>query len=39
MDVSGDGNALSFAGDFALVNGASRRKAAAVSSGIRTLRA
>jgi hypothetical protein len=23
MDVSGDGNALSFAGDFALVNGAS----------------
>jgi hypothetical protein len=39
MDVSADGNTLYFAGDFALVNGASRRNAAAVSSGIGTLRA
>jgi hypothetical protein len=39
MDVSADGNTLYFVGDFALVNGASRRNAAAVSSGIGTLRA
>jgi hypothetical protein len=39
MDVSADGNTLYFAGDFALVNGSSRRNAAAVSSGIGTLRA
>jgi trimeric autotransporter adhesin len=39
MDVSADGDTLYFAGDFALVNGASRRNAAAVSSGIGTLRA
>jgi trimeric autotransporter adhesin len=39
MDVSADGNTLYFAGDFALVNGSSRRNAAAVSSGVGTLRA
>jgi hypothetical protein len=39
MDVSADGNTLYFAGDFALVNGTSRRNAAAVSSGVGTLRA
>jgi hypothetical protein len=39
MDVSADGNTLYFGGDFALVNGASRRNAAAVSSGVGTLRA
>jgi trimeric autotransporter adhesin len=39
MDVSADGDTLYFAGDFALVNGSSRRNAAAVSSGIGTLRA
>jgi hypothetical protein len=39
MDVSADGNTLYFAGDFALVNGSSRRNAAAVPSGIGTLRA
>jgi trimeric autotransporter adhesin len=39
MDVSADGNTLYFVGDFALVNGASRRNGAAVSSGIGTLRA
>jgi hypothetical protein len=39
MDVSADGNTLYFAGDFALVNGSSRRNAGAVSSGIGTLRA
>ena len=39
MDVSADGDTLYFGGDFALVNGASRRNAAAVSSGIGTLRA
>jgi trimeric autotransporter adhesin len=39
MDVSADGNTLYFAGDFARVNGTFRRNAAAVSSGIATLRA
>ena len=39
LDVSADGNTLYFGGDFALVNGHSRRNAAAVSSGIGTLRA
>jgi trimeric autotransporter adhesin len=39
MDVSPDGNTLYFSGDFALVNGTSRRNAAAVSTGIATLRA
>jgi trimeric autotransporter adhesin len=39
MDVSPDGDTLYFAGDFALVNGTSRRNAAAVSTGIATLRA
>jgi trimeric autotransporter adhesin len=39
MDVSADGNTLYFSGDFALVNGHSRRNAAAVSTGIATLRA
>jgi trimeric autotransporter adhesin len=39
MDVSPDGDTLYFAGDFALVNGRSRRNAAAVSTGIATLRA
>ncbi|MDF2742228.1 MAG: hypothetical protein K0S88_3598 [Actinomycetia bacterium] len=39
MDVSPDGDTLYFAGDFALVNGTSRRNAAAVSTGIAALRA
>jgi hypothetical protein len=39
LDVSADGDTLYFGGDFALVNGHSRRNAAAVSSGIGTLRA
>jgi trimeric autotransporter adhesin len=39
MDVSADGNTLYFGGDFALVNGSSRRNAAAVSTGVATLRA
>jgi trimeric autotransporter adhesin len=39
MDVSANGNTLYFGGDFALVNGNSRRNAAAVSTGIATLRA
>ena len=39
MDVSADGNTLYFCGDFALVNGSSRRNAAAVSTGVATLRA
>jgi len=39
MDVSPDGDSLYFSGDFALVNGHSRRNAAAVSTGIATLRA
>jgi trimeric autotransporter adhesin len=39
MDVSPDNNTLYFSGDFALVNGRSRRNAAAVSTGIATLRA
>jgi len=39
MDVSPDGNILYFSGDFALVNGHSRRNAAAVSTGVATLRA
>ena len=39
MDVSPDGDTLYFSGDFALVNGKSRRNAAAVSTGIATLRA
>jgi len=39
MDVSPDGDTLYFSGDFALVNGHSRRNAAAVSTGIATLRA
>jgi hypothetical protein len=39
MDVSADGNTLYFSGDFALVNGTSRRNAAAVSTGVATLRA
>jgi hypothetical protein len=39
MDVSADGNTLYFSGDFALVNGRSRRNAAAVSTGVATLRA
>jgi trimeric autotransporter adhesin len=39
MDVSADGNTLYFGGDFALVNGAYRRNAAAVSTGVATLRA
>jgi trimeric autotransporter adhesin len=38
MDVSADGTTLYFAGDFARVNGASRRNAAAISSGVGTLR-
>jgi hypothetical protein len=38
MDVSADGDTLYFSGDFALVNGHSRRNAAAVSTGIATLR-
>jgi hypothetical protein len=39
MDVSPDNSTLYFSGDFALVNGHSRRNAAAVSTGIATLRA
>jgi trimeric autotransporter adhesin len=39
LDVSADGDTVYFGGDFALVNGHSRRNAAAVSSGIGTLRA
>jgi len=39
MDVSNDGNTLYFAGDFALVDGHSRRNAAAVSTGVASLRA
>jgi hypothetical protein len=39
MDVSADGNTLYFAGDFARLNGASRRNAGAVSTGVATLRA
>jgi hypothetical protein len=39
MDVSADGNTLYFGGDFALVNGTSRRNAAAVSTGVASLRA
>jgi hypothetical protein len=39
LDVSADGDTLYFGGDFALVKGHSRRNAAAVSSGIGTLRA
>jgi Domain of unknown function (DUF5122) beta-propeller len=39
MDVSPNNQTLYFSGDFALVNGASRRNAAAVSTGIATLRA
>jgi hypothetical protein len=39
MDVSADGNSLYFGGDFALVNGHARRNAAAVSTGVATLRA
>jgi trimeric autotransporter adhesin len=39
MDVHPDGDTLYFAGDFALVNGHARRNAAAVSTGIATLRA
>jgi trimeric autotransporter adhesin len=38
MDVSANGNTLYFSGDFAQVNGHSRRNAAAVSTGIATLR-
>jgi hypothetical protein len=38
MDVAPNGNTLYFSGDFALVNGRSRRNAAAVSTGIATLR-
>jgi trimeric autotransporter adhesin len=39
MKVHPNGETLYFAGDFALVNGRSRRNAAAVSTGIATLRA
>jgi hypothetical protein len=39
MDVSPNNQTLYFSGDFALVNGTSRRNAAAVSTGIATLRA
>src|SRR5215207_4702038 len=39
MAISPNNQTLYFAGDFALVNGHSRRNAAAVSSGIGTLRA
>jgi hypothetical protein len=39
MDVSADGATLYFAGDFARVSGSSRRNAAAVSSGVGSLRA
>ena len=39
MDVSPNNQNLYFSGDFALVNGISRRNAAAVSTGVATLRA
>jgi beta-propeller uncharacterized protein DUF5122 len=39
MDVSANGTTLYVGGDFALVNGSSRRNAAAVSTGVATLRA
>ena len=39
MDVSPNNQTLYFSGDFALVNGTSRRNAAAVSTGVATLRA
>jgi hypothetical protein len=39
MDVSADESSLSFGGDFAPVNGAARRDAAAVSTGVAKLRA
>ena len=39
MAVSPDNQTLYFSGDFALVNGTSRRNAAAVSTGVATLRA
>jgi hypothetical protein len=39
MDVSANGDTLYFGGDFALVNGHARRNAAAVSTGVATLRA
>ena len=39
MDLSPDGRTLYFCGDFSHVNGSSRRNAAAVSSGVATLRA
>ena len=39
MAVSPNNQTLYFAGDFALVNGSSRRNAAAVSTGVATLRA
>jgi trimeric autotransporter adhesin len=39
MDVHSNGQTLYFSGDFALVKGRSRRNAAAVSTGIATLRA
>jgi hypothetical protein len=39
MDVSADGSSLYFGGDFALVNAHARRNAAAVSTGVATLRA
>ena len=39
MDVSADGRSLYFGGDFARVNGHARRNAAAVSTGLATLRA
>ena len=39
MSVSPNNQNLYFAGDFALVNGSSRRNAAAVSTGVATLRA
>src|SRR4029453_6317255 len=38
LDVSADGTTLCFAGDFARVSGSSRRNAAAVSSGVGSLR-
>ena len=38
MDVHPNGDSLYFSGDFALVNGHSRRNAGAVSTGIATLR-
>jgi hypothetical protein len=39
MDVAPNNQTLYFSGDFALVNGSSRRNAAAVSTGVATLRA